>query len=77
MNINDIKKTLYREKPIAKIQEVQTDELKEHVLYTTKLLDGKHLAFTIPLEEYDSDKFGEEISAQLLIRWLVFDEKED
>lgn len=69
--IGKIKKALYKEKPIARQPTIDTDSLKDYVLYAAILADGTHVAFEIPNSEYSPDVFGDEMPAQLLIRWLV------
>lgn len=64
MEVNEIKKALYRQKPIAKLQ----NKNKESLDYTTKLKDGYNCLFRIPNKE--AENFKEEMDAKLLIRWL-------
>jgi hypothetical protein len=69
MNKNEIKKLLYKEKPIAK----KTNDLImlvpiENTLYKTILNNGLEVYFTIPPKDKIEEK---EIPAQLLIRWLL------
>lgn len=74
--INDIKKELYRNKPIAKLTRV----IKSTMYYTIELEDG---AYQFPIEtvEPDGDKyvlsadlgttsFEAEMKASELIRWI-------
>lgn len=65
MNMTDIKKALYREKPVAK----HTSTGGGYRYYVTRLNDGTDLTFAVPEKEV-SDTFEEEMSAQLLIRWI-------
>lgn len=69
-NKKEIKKALYREKPMAKLQTLMTDELRDYVQYITTLTDGTYVVFQVPLNEY-SDTFTNPMEAHLLIRWIV------
>ncbi len=62
MDLNVIKKALYKEKPIARLS-FTTDR---HVQYIAKLgcID---IVFEIPIEEY---QFEQQVPAQLSIRWI-------
>ncbi len=65
MEKNEIKKALYREKPIASLI-----HLFEGVkCYKTYLENGTAVAFEVPSEE--AVGFSSEMNAQLLIRWMV------
>lgn len=68
MTINEIKKALYRERPIAKcIWHNKRGDLK----FQTTLRNGTRVTFDMPFEEaYDSIEMHDEIPAQLLIRWI-------
>lgn len=63
MTKTEIKKALYKEKPIA----TRVSIVSGFAWYETKIEAGK-LGFKIPLSE--SIGFDETIPAQLLIRWL-------
>lgn len=79
-NINEIKKALYKEKPIAiEIENISGGgdggEFKDYAIYVAECSLGK-LKFKVPYTDmgsdpYGNDRFDEEVSAQLLIRWLV------
>tara|TARA_R110002074_G_scaffold324599_1_gene494944 strand:- start:1022 stop:1222 length:201 start_codon:yes stop_codon:yes gene_type:complete len=64
MELNEIKKALYKQKPIAKLQQKSAGYLN----YTTKLENGFYCLFVIPNKE--AENFEEEMDAKLLIRWL-------
>jgi len=68
MDVNQIKKALYKEKPIAgrAKDEVSINTIL-NVLYFAVSSLGKHL-FIIP--KTDAENFKEKEPAQLLIRWL-------
>ena len=64
MNATEIKKELYKQKPTA----VRTNYQGEYVHYVAQLQDASIIQFEIPNQEAT---FGNEVPAQLLIRWLV------
>ena len=68
MDINEIKKALYREKPNAFLNSPETDEIWK---YRAWLADGTLINFEVPISDMGENKFEELESAQLLIRWLV------
>lgn len=69
MEVNQIKKALYKEKPIAsRLYMIEKGQSSGTVFYKTKSSLGKHL-FSIPKNE--AEDFGEQEPAQLLIRWLI------
>lgn len=65
MTKDEIKKALYKEKPIAK----KGSKSSMYQYYDTYLLIGMHVQFRVPLLEAGS-LFDSE-PAQLLIRWLI------
>ena len=67
MTINEIKKELYRQKPIAK----RTAEYPAFHSYQAELEDSKLVIFDVPLDEMGDTIFEEEMPAQLLIRWMI------
>lgn len=82
MDINVIKKELYKQNPIAKI-----DYISEGKIYYKTIIkidsiqeslphDLLYLFFCIPMEETKGTRFNSEEPAKLLIRWLVFWEKD-
>ena len=67
MNETEIKKELYKQKPIAEVDFERGDYIH---FSTVIILDGieEIINFEVPMSEY----FGKnEVPAQLLIRWLV------
>ena len=66
-SINDIKKALYREKPIA----TNKFNLGGFVYYEAVLSEIGTVTFAVPNKE--ADNFGSSEPAQLLIRWLYKD----
>ena len=66
MEKNEIKKALYRQKPIAK----KMFEENGNYVYRTYLEDGTELPFIVPISDMGDAKFEDEMDAKLLIRWL-------
>lgn len=64
MDLNEIKKALYREKPIARLSFITN----EYVQYIAKIGNRFNVVFEIPTKEHS---FEEQVPAQLLIRWLA------
>lgn len=72
MEKNDVKKALYREKPVAKHMMNGQDETSgKYRWYCTAINDGTVVAFKVPESEMGEGLFESEVPAQLLIRWLV------
>jgi hypothetical protein len=63
MTTTEIKKELYKQKPVA----VRTNYQGEYAHYVSQLDDASIVQFEIPIQEAT---FGNEVPAQLLIRWL-------
>lgn len=75
MTLNEIKKALYKEKPIAfkarmKAQDKLPEQFRGFDIYIATLSTGAIVEFKIPLSELPDGGFGDKESAQLLIRWL-------
>lgn len=73
MEENEIKKVLYKEKPTAKRTRSKSAPITRnvtHQVYECASSLGEH-TFEIPISEFFSGSFEEEIPAQLLIRWIV------
>lgn len=66
MELTEIKKALYKEKPTA-IKLAQVDNTS---LYKTVLNNGETITFSVPHEEMGENKFSDNEPAQLLIRWI-------
>ena len=64
MNTNEIKKKLYKQKPTA----IRTNYQGDYAHYVAQLIDASIIQFQIPNQEAT---FGNEVPAQLLIRWMV------
>lgn len=70
MERNEVKKALYKQKPMAKLI-----SMGKVFKYDTKIeLDGKKrlIKFEVPMSDMGDATFGEEIQGQLLIRWIVW-----
>lgn len=65
MTKDEIKKTLYKEKPIAE----KGSKSSMYQYYGATLSIGMHVQFSVPLSEMGALSDSE--PAQLLIRWLV------
>jgi len=67
MTANEIKKELYKQKPIAEFG--YTDGIFAY--YSTELIiDGEDKIIEFKVPETEADGFDKCISAQLLIRWI-------
>lgn len=75
MELNEVKKALYREKPLAKetddgISGIRGATANPVSSYKAFLADGTGVLFCVPHLEMGAEKFEKEIPAQLLIRWI-------
>lgn len=68
-NRNQLKKILYKEKPVAYLREFVEDENNGYYTYLAETTVGL-VEFNIPKEDAPENLDGHE-KAQLLIRWLV------
>lgn len=66
MDLNTIKKELYKQKPNAVLNMVD----KRGIHYWSRL-DGVTIVFLIPLNDIGDGKFEDVMPAQLLIRWIT------
>lgn len=66
MNKNEIKKALYRQKPIARLDFIR----KGVAYYTTQINDINIARFEIPVDDMGGADLFVEMDAKLLIRWL-------
>ena len=64
MKLNDIKKALYKEKPVARLLYFTA----EYSLYYTDLSNGEEIGFKVPHNDLGDAKFYKEMDAKLLIR---------
>lgn len=76
MELNEIKKGLYRDKPFAELIHIK----KEGILYSAAIassstVDGKKvlqiISFLVPLTDIGDAVFLKEMPAQLLIRYII------
>jgi len=71
MTATEIKKELYKQKPVAKQTAIYRDGGSKD--YETILASGQVVKFHVPFVDQGEDfkKFSKEMEAQLLIRWLI------
>ena len=69
MKLNDIKKILYKEKPLAKLIRTVSDKNGFFYYYKAKTSLGI-ISFKIPNKEVVKTLFDKQMPAQLLIRWI-------
>ena len=69
MTTNEIKKALYKNKPIAYLKASESSEDK--YVYYAQLLNSEVVRFDIPLTDMGNEKFTVTMPAQLLIRWIT------
>ena len=69
----EIKKALYKQKPIAKRILIQRDKMniEVHTYRTAVSIGGIMVAITFKIPENEAKEFETEMEAQLLIRWLA------
>ncbi len=67
MEINEIKKALYKEKPLATLTLIRNGNAN----YSTKLEDGSDVLFEVPVSDMGESGFYPSMDAKLLIRWIV------
>lgn len=66
MNLNEIKKKLYKENPTAVFHNIR----KDGIMYTTGFGENT-ITFLIPLNEIGEVVWEKEIAAKLLIRYII------
>lgn len=71
MDLNDVKKALYKQKPLAKLLYVR----KGDVLYQCSLTNDEgeleNIRFNVPVSDMGDSDFLPEMEAKLLARWIV------
>lgn len=69
MDLNEIKKALYKQKPEAKLLHIR----KGKVCYFTYIGEEpfSRIDFEVPIEDMGDSSFYDSMNAQLLIRWIV------
>lgn len=75
MTRNEIKKAIYKEKPIAKeynkVVYGGITGCDDYSNYICSLLNGTKVHFVVPHKEMGEKPFNTEMPAQLLIRWMA------
>lgn len=66
MELNEIKKALYKQKPIAYLRHTLSNGSKTY----GATFENGYVRFFVPVEEMGDTVFGEEMPSQLLIRWI-------
>ena len=66
MELNEIKKALYRQKPLATFSKIR----KGNAYYVADI-ENKNLLFEIPIVDMGDADFLPDMDAKLLIRWIV------
>ena len=66
MTKTEIKKAIYKEKPMATLTHIKDGS----AYYTTKLESGEVITFNIPVNDMGTASFYSEIEAKLLNRWI-------
>jgi hypothetical protein len=64
---NDIKKELYRQKPIAEVWHKNSTDY----YYSAYLYGGAKIDFKVPVSDMGEKLFDNEMPAQLLIRYII------
>lgn len=73
MNVTEIKKELYKQKPIASLVFIR----KGDALYKTTLEGDKNIYFNVPISDMGDYDFTSEMDAKLLARWIIENQFED
>ena len=66
MTLTEIKKFLYKTKPVATFQYATRNELH----YMTEDGQGGSIRFAVPIDDIGDAKFAREMESQLLNRWI-------
>ena len=69
MNLTEIKKELYKQKPTAHF-----NFIRKGVAYYNTELNGEQIWFEIPVNDMGDADFGTTMEAKLLNRWIVINE---
>jgi len=69
MGLNEIKKSLYRNKQVAILNVIS----KSGLLYQCHFTDTLIIFFKVPFDDIGDAKFNAEMPAHLLLRWLKTD----
>ena len=65
--VNEVKKKLYKEKPLA----IFTSVAKDGIVYESRLEDGTKIMFRIPLNDLGESRFHPHMDAKLLARYII------
>lgn len=73
MEKNDIKKALYKQKPLAQLQSINKDGIWYMVMIEVKdtIIDYETIYFKIPFIDIGDATFNISMDAKLLIRYIV------
>jgi len=66
MNKNEIKKIIYKNKPIAYF-----DKIRIGIAYYETVINNLKIYFEIPVNDMGDADFYKEMDAKLLLRWVV------
>ncbi len=66
MELNEIKKALYKQNPEAQLQFIRIGV----AYYETILENGNKIRFEIPIDDMGSTDFLPKMDSKLLIRWI-------
>lgn len=66
MELNEIKKALYKQNPVAQLQFIRIGV----AYYETTLEDNSTIRFEIPVDDMGSTDFFPQMDSKLLIRWI-------
>ncbi len=70
MNLNNKKKILYKEKPIALRTNIEPT-MNGIFYYYRAITTAGIIQFKVPRNEMGENEFGKEEPSQLLIRWII------
>lgn len=71
MEKNEIKKELYKQKPIAEFQYIRKGKAYYNTTVEDAVLGRVFVKFEIPVEDMGDADFGIEMEAKLLQRWIM------
>lgn len=74
MELNDIKKALYKQGPIAKFMVANKDGLQYACIiqdFSKPIVESQQVSFCIPFSDIGDAKFVDVMEAKLLNRWIT------
>ncbi len=71
MDLNDVKKALYKQKPMAKLLYVRKGDVLYQCTLTNNEDEFENIHFNIPVSDMGDSDFLPEMEAKLLARWIV------